>query len=252
MSDRVLHQFPISHYCEKTRWHLDAKGLRYAVRDLLPGVHVVVNRRLVGKQTVPVLVDSGKVIGDSTAIALYLERTYDGPALLPSESALRDRTLELEEYFDDTFGPDVRRWMYGQAIKTSGLIPQLFFSAYGERTRRFAKPLLGRILTESIRRMYRISPGSVERSSERIDRAVERLEELIDRDPRRHLVGDRLTLADITAASLLGPLAGPPGSPWEELDSPPAIVAERRKRLRDRAAGQWVFARYAEDRTASF
>jgi glutathione S-transferase len=208
-----------------------------------------VNRRLVGKQTVPVLVDSGNVIGDSTAIALYLEHTYGGPALLPSDPAERDRTLELEEYFDETFGPAVRRWMYGQAIETSGLIPKLFFSAYGDKTRRFAKPFLGRILTESIRRMYRINPQSVERSSEQIDRAADRLEELIERDPRRHLVGDRLSLADITAASLLGPLVGPPRSPWETLEDPPAIVAERRKRMRDRAAGQWVIARYSEERT---
>ena len=24
---RVLYVFPVSHYCEKTRWNLDAKGL---------------------------------------------------------------------------------------------------------------------------------------------------------------------------------------------------------------------------------
>ena len=57
MAARVLHQFPISHYCEKTRWHLDWKGLTYTTRNLLPGVHLVVNRRLGGAGTVPLLVD---------------------------------------------------------------------------------------------------------------------------------------------------------------------------------------------------
>ena len=30
--ERTLYQFSISHYCEKTRWNLDAKGLTYAVK----------------------------------------------------------------------------------------------------------------------------------------------------------------------------------------------------------------------------
>lgn len=61
--ERILYQFPISHYCEKTRWNLDAKGLPYEVRNLVPGVHVLVVKRLTGTRTVPVLVDQGKALG---------------------------------------------------------------------------------------------------------------------------------------------------------------------------------------------
>src|SRR5690349_3667970 len=59
MSDgrRVLHQFPISHYCEKTRWNLDLKGLDYGIKNLLPGPHAVINRLKVGAASVPVLID---------------------------------------------------------------------------------------------------------------------------------------------------------------------------------------------------
>jgi hypothetical protein len=39
LATRILHQFPISHYCEKTRWNLDAKQLEYRVKNQLPGPH---------------------------------------------------------------------------------------------------------------------------------------------------------------------------------------------------------------------
>jgi glutathione S-transferase len=249
MAARVLYQFPISHYCEKTRWHLDAKRLDYEVKDLFPGVHVVVNRRLVGRQTVPVLVDAGRAIGDSTAIALYLEERYGGPSLLPSLPEARARVLDLEGYFDKTLGPDVRRWIYGQALRTPGLVPALFFGGYGPRLQAIGRRL-GFILSASIRRMYRIDDASIAQSSERIDRAATLLEETVGGDPGRYLVGDALTLADVTAASLLGPLVGPPGSPWAELDQPFPLFDARREEMRQRVAGRWVLERYARDRPA--
>ncbi len=43
---RTLYQFPISHYCEKTRWNLEAKGLSYRIENLLPGPHRLVTKRL--------------------------------------------------------------------------------------------------------------------------------------------------------------------------------------------------------------
>ena len=40
MTERILYQFPISHYCEKARWQLDHKGLAYRTRNLLPGLQI--------------------------------------------------------------------------------------------------------------------------------------------------------------------------------------------------------------------
>ncbi|HEX4335629.1 MAG TPA: glutathione S-transferase [Polyangiaceae bacterium] len=246
-SRRVLLQFPISHYCEKTRWHLDLKRLPYETRNVLPGVHMFINKQLATGRTVPVLIDEGRAIGDSTAIALHLESRYPDASLLAAPASERARILETETYFDDTLGPAVRRWVYGHALNAPGMVRSLFFRGYGALGRaagRFVTPVLER----EIRRLYRINDAGVEEASRQIDAAVERLEQQIDGNPDRYLVGDRLTLADLTAASLLGPLVAPPGSPWAGEYALPAPIPPRREALRARPAGKWVAARYAKDR----
>jgi len=250
MPPRVLHQFPISHYCEKSRWHLDFKRLPYATKNLLPGVHRVVHRRMGAPGTVPLLVDGDRVVGDSTDIAVYLEDEYPERPLVPQDPALRSRCLELEAYFDETFGPAVRRWIYGHALDERGRVRELFFAGYGGLSGALGRPLLGGVLERTIRRMYRIDAASMERSSRKIDEAVERLESMIGGDPTRYLVGNALTLADVTAAALLAPLVGPEGSPWPDPLPGLEAVHARRAALRERAAGRWVRERYARDRPA--
>jgi len=74
-SERVLYQFPISHYCEKTRWNLDAKGLSFRVHDVLPGLHMLSLRRFGKTTTLPLLVDRGTPVVDSANIAHHLKRS---------------------------------------------------------------------------------------------------------------------------------------------------------------------------------
>jgi len=82
---RLLYQFPTSVFSRRTRLALAHKGLdcelRDARRDAAAGEEM---RRLNPLATAPVLVDDDRVIGDSTAIAAYLDVVYpDSPALVP-------------------------------------------------------------------------------------------------------------------------------------------------------------------------
>ena len=106
---------------------LDAKGLPYKLLNLMPGAHRRVALRLVkGRGSVPVLVDGGVALGDSTEIALHLERAYPSPPLLPPPGPERDRVLELEDYFDEV-GVHVRRWAYGHIIQGDANLGLLMF-----------------------------------------------------------------------------------------------------------------------------
>jgi glutathione S-transferase len=248
-TERTLYQFPISHYCEKARWILDAKGLPYRLQNLMPGAHRRIARRLAkGHGSVPVLVDGDVALGDSTEIALHLERTYPSPPLLPPPGPERDRVLELEDSFDEV-GVHVRRWAYGQIIQGGANLGLLMFKEYPAPQR-----WLGRLMTPMIkavlRRQYRIHPPEVEESRVKVLAGLDRLERELQNDPSRYLVGSSLTLADITAASLLGPLARIEGSPYAPQANmpPPKAIAQMADEIRARPAGQWLQRLYQQDR----
>ncbi len=246
---RVLYQFPISHYCEKTRWNLDAKGLHYRIQDEVPGWHRVTLRGLSGVTTVPVLADGGAVVGDSVAIAAYLERTYPERPLLPAAAPARARALELEGYFGKYGGRAVRQWMYGQLAARPGAIAEIVMRAYSPTVRRVGS-LLAPLLEAAMRRSYRLDPEGVAWARGKIFETFDRLERETEGDPARYLAGDALSIADITGASLLGPLVAPPGSPWAaSVGAPgvPAPVVALREELGGRPGWAWVVARYAGD-----
>ncbi|HVY44755.1 MAG TPA: glutathione S-transferase family protein [Minicystis sp.] len=241
---RVLYRFPISHFCEKARWNLDAKGLVYELRDVAPGLHKLLLPRG-ARGTVPVLVDEGFVVGDSTAIAAYLDERYGAPHLLPRADADRARALELEADFGRA-GEDLRRVLYGAMLDRPGSIPELLFRAYPAPARALAR-LVGGRLERVIRRQYRIDRDTRAASRRAVVAAFERLERETREDVDRYLVGGAFSIADLTAAAMLGPLLSPAGSPWEHVDPPPEI-AELRAELGARPAAHWLRARWARDR----
>ncbi|QRN95080.1 glutathione S-transferase family protein [Archangium violaceum] len=249
--ERTLYQFPISHYCEKTRWNLDAKGLSYGIENLLPGPHRLVTKRLTkgGRGTVPLLVDRGTVVTDSTDIALHLERAYpSAPALIPASGPERERVLELEAYFDETAGKHVRRWVYAQLFGGGVDITPLMFGAFPPPLRLLGRALVP-VIKVVIRRQYQLTPPKVEESRVKLLEGLDRLEREIGGDPSRYLVGASLSIADIAAASLYAPLMGPEGSPYHrpgQAVSP--AIAELRAALGARPVGQWIARRYQEDR----
>ena len=90
---RVLYHFPTSTFSRRARLCLAHKGLEHELKDAraIPEQGDEA-RRLSPVGTMPVLVDGGRVVGDSTAIAHYLEIAYPGgPPLFPKDpQAARD------------------------------------------------------------------------------------------------------------------------------------------------------------------
>ena len=64
----ILWQLQISHYNEKVRWALDHKRIDHVRRSLLPGLHILVARRLSGGSTT--LVGDSFTVADLTAASL--------------------------------------------------------------------------------------------------------------------------------------------------------------------------------------
>jgi glutathione S-transferase len=62
-----------------------------------------------GRGTLPVLDLDGERIVDSTRIIATLEERWPEPALYPADLEERRRALELEDFFDEHAGHDMRR-----------------------------------------------------------------------------------------------------------------------------------------------
>jgi glutathione S-transferase len=239
--ERVLYQFPLSHYCEKVRWVLDHKGVSYRIHNQLPGPHAFINRRRTGSPTVPVLIEKGRSIGGSHAIALHLEALGGDKPLLPKSPAALAALDETVGYFDHVVGPAVRRYVYGLITARPAMFKDVFYGGYTGLGKTIGRVLASPVRT-AIASMYDVRAPSARTLPDLIRSAADRVEKQLE-GGRRYLLEDRLTLADITVASLLGPMTGPDGSPWAfELDVPEyqALKAE----LSARPVGDYLKQQY--------
>jgi glutathione S-transferase len=242
MSDErpTLWHIGVSHYSEKVRWALAWKGVEHRRRAPIPSAHMPIALWLTrgAHYTFPVLRLDGTNIGDSTAIVAALEERYPEPPLYPADPAERRRALELEDFFDEQLGPDIRQLVWYEFSRD----PQRFAALMAQTMPGPAARMSG--ASAAYARVFtrlRFNAGSTrtaERSRARVLAALERLEaELGEGD---YLVGDRFGVADLTAASLFYPLAGPAEGPVPA-DQIAAEGFERfRAPLRERRGVQWV------------
>ena len=248
MDDPILWQFTASHFNEKARWALDWKAVRHVRRSLLPGPHAVTIRQLTGQTATPVLRLNGATIHDSSRIIAALEAAFPEPPLYPADDASRRRALELEEFFDEELGPHIRRAAFHHLLARSDLMAPLFSHDAGPLVRaiyRACFPVVGAI----VRRALRIDAETAEGSRLRTLAALDRLEAEIG--PSGYLVGDRFTVADLTAAALFSPLVAPPEFPYPLPDAVPRPLAEFRESVSDRAGFRWVLDVYRRHRGTS-
>jgi len=247
MGDRpVLWQLQISHYNEKARWALDYKRIPHVRHSMLPGFHRLKTWQLARTLYSPVLtLDDGTSVGDSTAIIEALERRWPDPPLYPSDPDERRRALEIEDWFDEELGADIRRALYNELLDRPDVLIPVFTNGHNAAAKALIRatfPLLARVM----RRDMDIYDEQAEQSIKRMYDALDKLEsELGGND---YLVGDSFTVADLTAASLFYPLAMPPEYPYPL----PAEVPPRAQEFLDDVAGrpgqQYVVEMYRRHR----
>ena len=110
MAPPVLWQYNFSNFNEKVRWALDFKRIAHVRRSLLPGGPRAMLFSLRG--TLPVLELDGERIVDSTRIIEALERRYPERPLYDADADERQRALELEDFFDEEVGHELRRAVF--------------------------------------------------------------------------------------------------------------------------------------------
>jgi glutathione S-transferase len=188
--------------------------------------------------TFPVLSIDGRRIGDSTAIVAALEERHPEPPLYPADDAERRRALDLEEFFDEELGPHIRQLAWYEFGRDPERFAELMKQAAPAPLARFGRPTAAYARAYTALRFRARSAAEAERGRVKVLAALDRLEaELGDGE---YLVGDRFGVADLTAASLLYPLALPEEGPLRP-DTPSARGLEAfREPLIERRGVQWV------------
>jgi len=246
----ILYQFPLSHYCEKARWALDYKKIPFQTRNLLPGPHLFVTKRLAPKTSVPILVDGKKIIQDSTRILDYLDEKYPENSLSPADPALKKEALELEEYFDKNIGPHLRRFAYFYLLEEASLVQSLLSreaSRYGRSVYKLIFPLVKQLMKKSMN----IYAEPTQKSVKVLEEALVLLNQKIKEE--NFLVGKHFSRADLTAASLLGPLCTPAeyDFDWPAFEKMPSALQEFRKAHETDPFFGWVLKTYQKYRKES-
>jgi glutathione S-transferase len=240
----VLFHIPVSHYNEKVRWALAWKGVEHERQAPPPGPHMAVAMWLTRGQhrTFPVLRLDGRGIGDSTAIIAALEERWPEPPLYPADPGERRRALELEDFFDEELGPHVRLLAWHDLL-TSEQGPDMgpvATAALPPAMRRFAP---ARAAAKAggeafVKLRYRVTDDAAAvEARQKIVAAMDRLDQELGESA--YLVGDRFTVADLTAASLFYPIVFPPEGPQVLAEMPPSFD-EFAEQFRDRRGYEYV------------
>jgi glutathione S-transferase len=238
----TLWQIDISHYAEKVRWALEYKGVDHVRRSPLPGTHIPIALFLTrgAQPTIPVLQVDGRTIGDSTEIIAALESLYPEPPLYPIDAEERARAIELEDWFDENLGPHARLLPFYELIQE----PEIFAEVAAESVPGplgKAKPVVGAYARAYTSLRWGANSGTdAELAREGIVSAFDKLEAELERGEGEFIVGNSLSVADITAASLFYPVVAPPEGPLDpSLPRPPAFDRFRQG-LSDRLGFKWV------------
>jgi glutathione S-transferase len=171
---RVLYHFPTSVFSRRARLALAHKGLEFELRDARADEKLHAEaKKLSAQATMPVLVDDGRAVGDSTAIAFYLDLAYpDRPRLFPTGIEAAHAAISIVSLVD-------------VAMNTLVELGTRFYSLRGD-------------------------PGWEKTKAERIGRAQAAIDAVAALASKPHLVGDAWTVADIWAFSATRWVAGMP------------------------------------------
>ena len=243
----TLFTFAASHFCEKARWGLDLAGVDYREVCWSPGPHVPAARRLAPATSVPILQCRDGAIQGSDRILDWLDARQQTPWNRSRASADDAEVRRLEHWADAGPGNRVRRVIYAEGLCVH---PQPIYRCLtigtGRRQKTLARllwPVTRRIMMTSLR----VRPADAAEARADLDRDLDDLDARLA-DGRRFLVGNRLTRADLSVASLISPIAHPPQHPVYPAMEIWPTYRRMIDRYRDRRSIVWALGIYRDFR----
>ena len=200
----TLYMFDGSNACLTATLALEASGVPYRVKRLLPVMHAVrVRGAGFGGSTVPALKLAGRKILGSRNICHALAEAAPGSGLLPIEPELLAAVLDAEQR-GERMQNAVRRLIYINAARDSSAVRAML---EGTGYRRLPEPLLGlatRGVVKAAVKAHRAKPERVAKDLEIVRTTLAEVDRLVELGV---LGGDRPTVADCQLAPNISALA---------------------------------------------
>lgn len=120
----TIYGVPISVHTRKAILVAKEKGIAYRNEAVIPFTPPPGWDKLTPTGKIPVLVDGGVQLPDSSVICAYLERTQPEPALYPAATRDYVQALWLEEYGDGTVFREVIHGLFFQQVIRPNILKQ--------------------------------------------------------------------------------------------------------------------------------
>jgi len=198
-----LHQFKHSPYCLKVRMALAAKKLEYQTLEITPAIGQIDIFQKTGQRKLPVLFDNEKTIYNSSSIIRHLEKIQLEPKLIPNDLKQSTQAQIIENWADTTLAKSIKIVFLEEVIKNPNLIASLMSDKISDSMQK----VLFKIPTSIA---GKISGLINQEEKESLKSNLEDLSNLIEKED--FLVGEELSIADISVASQLSLLKFPNSS----------------------------------------
>lgn len=244
----LLWHIPLSHFNEKVRWALDWKRVPHRRRPPAR-TYLLQAWWATGQGKLPILFLDGRAIADSTRIIAAVEERWPEPPLYPRDPAARERALALEDFFDEGLGPAIRAAVVTPLFRNDPDVALRLLTTGMPRAAYQALAPLTRVFPAFYRFRHHIDDANLEHDRATVRAALERIE--AERQGRAYLVGEAFSVADLTAASLLGVLLRPPELQYPAGVGFPPYLEDYRGAVLAHPAAQWAMEVYRRHRGTS-
>ena len=198
-----LHQFRHSPYCLKVRMALAAKKLAYRTVEITPAIGQIDIFQKTGQKKLPVLFDKETTIHDSSSIIRHLEKIEIEPKLIPEDLKEASKVQIIENWADTTLAKSIKIVFLEELTKNPILISSLFVKEISYSMQKLLINIPTKITSQ-------ITGLINQKEKESLKLNLEYLSHLIDQE--NFLIGEKLSVADISVASHLSLLKFPNSS----------------------------------------
>ncbi|MEK7434754.1 MAG: glutathione S-transferase family protein [Cyanobacteriota bacterium] len=198
----IFFQRDYSPYCVKVKKIMDYKGIPYKNIDILPMLNKKFLEEVSGQNLVPVIKYKEEVISDSTRIALFLEKVKVEPSLfIKDNESLNNEIMMIEDWADEVFVKPFSKlaMLYGAEHPEIIIESKEFDTGVDliDKNKDKVFPFMLKMMAKKYGASIDKKPDIKKEARANLDILLHKLE------GKEFLVGNQLTLADITVASHL-------------------------------------------------